>query len=212
MKTAQFQRFLGLHAKKYGLLAKGKVFKQTQKGASRFYVRSDKLNLIELTAMYHDFKVYASNNFSEATWNELVRALRRITVPSINISGVNRHEHEQEFLIWIDKLASCIIPVNKETPLEKINFSSLEDIRRQVISSSVKKYNLLLNSDKSQTEDFLPRALAAVVLYHISKILHASFLRQTSELSDPVSLDYLATEVMLSTPTLQKVKQKLEGT
>jgi len=210
MKESQFQRFISLHAKKYGLLVKNKVFKRTENGNPKFFVRSDKITLIELAMMYKDFKVYASNSLSEATWKELITGLRRITTPSINVSGVSHRSHEQEFLIWVDKLSSFVIPVNKSTPLAKINFDSLEEIRRSVVSSAIMKYNFL---SREFREFILPRSLAGVILYHISKGLYLSFLKVCikTELSEPVSLDSIAAEVMLSTPTLQKVKQKLEG-
>ena len=187
MKGAQFQRFLALHAKKYGLLTKDKVFKQTGKGRARFYIRADKLNLLEMATMYHDFKTYASNRSVEASWRELINAVRGFTVPAINVVKVHRQHHEQEFLLWIGKLEPCVA----------------DGIRREVIGLAARSYHNTLRENKALLESILPRALAAVFLYKAC-ISH--------ELCKPVSLDYLAAEVMLSTPTLQKAKQKLEGT
>ena len=214
MKAAQFQRFLVLHAKKYGLLTKGKVFKQTERGVSRFFIRSDKLTLFELVTMYQDHQVYATNRSLESSWVELMKSLRKVTVPGMAITtGTSHRDHEQEFLLWIDKLASFVIPVNTSTPLEQTNFSSLDEIRRRIIGLSIKTYNKLAREDNANVESILPRALAAVLLYKISHVLHANFLKlvDSSDLSSPVSLDYLSGEVMLSMPTLQKAKQKLEG-
>jgi len=209
MKAAQFQRFLALHARKFGLLTNNKVFKRLEKGASKFFVRSDKFNLLDLATMHRAYQMYATNhNYFDPKWANFIIALRKVTTPSINIQNVAHRDHEQEFLLWIDKLASFVIPVNKHTPLEKINFDSLEEIRRQVISLAIGKYHKLISR-----EDFLPRALAAVLLYKISYLLHGSFsvVCAQEDLSHPVSLEYMSGEVMLSTPTLQKVKQKLEG-
>jgi len=210
MKAGQFQRFLALHARKFGLLANGKVFKQSKKGIARFYVRSDKFNLLDLATMHRAYQMYATNNKPlDPKWANFISTLRKVTLPSINIENVEPRNHEQEFLIWIDKLASYVIPVNTSTPLEKIKFDSLEEIRRKVISLAIGGYHLLVDSK----EDYLPRALAAVLLYKISQVLHSNFskLCDPKYLSRPVSLENMSGEVMLSYPTLHKLKQKLEG-
>ena len=190
-------------------MASNKIFKQSKRGNPKFFVRSDKFNLLDLATMHRAYQMYATNNNAlDPKWSNFITALRKVTVPSINIDSLVHRDHEQEFLIWIDKLASFVIPVNKSTPLEKINFASLEEIRRRVISLAIGTYKKL-----DTAEEYLPRALAAVLLYKISHVLHANFskLCDLQDLSQPVSLEYMSGEVMLSTPTLQKVKQKLEG-
>jgi len=145
MKAAQFQRFLAHHSKKYGALTKGSIFKKTIKGRSLFLVASDKFNLLELSEMYRDFKMYAYNHSFEATWAGLIAALRKVAAPSINSARICHKDHEKEFLIWVEKL------------LEIYAFDE---------SEIIKDYKRHIDLHKVDTELILPRALAAVLLYN----------------------------------------------
>lgn len=210
MRSGQFQRFLALYSKKYGLLANGAVFKQTIKSHPKFFIRADKLTLLQLNSLYYEFKHYASNLKSEPTWGDLMVTLKKFTVPAININTINKNEHEHEFLIWVDKLASFVVPICKTALLEEINFENLEEIRRALISFAIRNYHRLHKVDAKGLQAHLPRALAAAMLYNSSQDLYNQFSKAAKNLSAPVTLEALSAEVMLSLPTINKAREFLK--
>ena len=207
MRGSQFQRFLALYSKKYDMLSKGIITKQTVKNKALFFIRADKFSLLELNTLYYEFKTFASNRDSDASWAELMKTLKKFTVPVININVINHNNHEHEFLVWVDRLASFVIPVYKNQPIEEVNFQSLEEVRRSLISFAIRTYHRLMKVDSKRLQAHLPRALTAAMLYGFSQDLYKQFSKANpKELSGPVTLELLSAEVMLSIPTITRAR------
>jgi hypothetical protein len=179
--------------------------KKVRKIGNEYKINPDLFCLTDALYLFEQFKMFAANNDSSTSWGNLIKFIRPILHPQA--VSIKEREHRLQYNSWVNKLSAFGLPVEHEIPLDKVDFNSLEELRKGVVASAIKAYNKVENVEKYQ-----PRALAAVTLYTMSmKIYDTLSEKKGRRLSPPPGVEKWAMEIMVSPTTLFNLKRQIWG-